>query len=392
LNKEYNNIIFISSEWEGYHRREFTEELYKKINSWSNVLIVQLPVSLFVHFFTNFKTKILSLFLGKFKTKKLDDAVFLFTPVIFFHYLLWLKFKPFAQIDSFLIKQQINYFIRKKFGLSKNLVWLFLPQVYQLAETLNYKYLIYDFYDNYDYDYSGNLLGKESHFNELLIKKSNLVICTSIKMFDRAKKVNNNSVYLPNGNSYKKIVSALYADVPFNKKRKVIGYIGAYRNWSDFSIVESAIEKIKDADFVFVGPIHPTAVNAYEKLKTYSNFFHFPQMPFEKAAGFLKLFDVGIIPFKINRFTEGVFPNKFFEYLAAGVPVVSTALPDLKKFNYGIYYSADNNDFLKGLTKIVEGEISFDKEEMQKIAFQNSWKNRIAILDDYLQKLIHNKL
>ena len=114
MKNSFTNIILISSEWKDYHRKEFTEELYKKISSWSDVLLVQLPVSLFVHLFTNFRQKILGLFIGNYKTVKLQEKVFLFTPVILFHYLLWLKFKPFAYIDSVLLKIQINSFIKKK--------------------------------------------------------------------------------------------------------------------------------------------------------------------------------------------------------------------------------------------------------------------------------------
>ena len=35
-------------------------------------------------------------------------------------------------------------------------------------------------------------------------------------------------------------------------------------------------------------------------------------------------FNVGLIPFRLNQLTRGVNPNKLYEYLAAGIPVVST--------------------------------------------------------------------
>ena len=42
--------------------------------------------------------------------------------------------------------------------------------------------------------------------------------------------------------------------------------------------------------------------------------------------------DIGLLPLLINDYTRAMFPMKFFEYLAAGLPVVSTALPALHEF------------------------------------------------------------
>ena len=39
--------------------------------------------------------------------------------------------------------------------------------------------------------------------------------------------------------------------------------------------------------------------------------------------------DVGLIPYASNQLTASIFPMKVYEYLAAGLPVVSTPLPAL---------------------------------------------------------------
>lgn len=372
--KKIVNIIFLSSEWDGYHRRELTEELYKKLSDWSGVVLIQLPVSLFVHLFSNFRNKILKLFSGKFKTKSIGKNVYLFTPLILFHYLLWLKFKPFAMIDSFLLKIQINRFIKRQFGkIDYIIVWLYFPQLFHLTKVYKNDFLIYDYYDNFDYDYEGNLLPADSEYNSKLIKKSNLIICTAKKLYERAKSLNENSFYVPNGNSFEKINSADDTILPFKKTKKIVGYIGSYRNWADFSLVESIVKEMPEVDFVFVGSIHPSAENSYHVLKSYKNFHHFRSMPFANAVKFLKLFDVGIIPFRINKFMEGVFPNKFFEYLAAGVPVVTTALPDLEKYSENIGYSKSKEDFIFNINKALAG-LFVDKKILYKdLARENSW-------------------
>jgi glycosyltransferase involved in cell wall biosynthesis len=52
----------------------------------------------------------------------------------------------------------------------------------------------------------------------------------------------------------------------------------------------------------------------------------------EEAPAYVAAFDAGLIPYKRNGFNDGSNPVKFYEYLAAGLPIVSAALPSLVGF------------------------------------------------------------
>ena len=54
----------------------------------------------------------------------------------------------------------------------------------------------------------------------------------------------------------------------------------------------------------------------------------------ESLPGVLERFDVGLIPIVINEFTRPLTPLKFFEYLGAGVPMVSTSFRELEQFRH----------------------------------------------------------
>jgi teichuronic acid biosynthesis glycosyltransferase TuaH len=49
----------------------------------------------------------------------------------------------------------------------------------------------------------------------------------------------------------------------------------------------------------------------------------------EQLGALLGRCTVGLVPYQLNRYTRGVFPMKLYEYLAAGLAVVSTDLPAL---------------------------------------------------------------
>jgi glycosyltransferase involved in cell wall biosynthesis len=51
-----------------------------------------------------------------------------------------------------------------------------------------------------------------------------------------------------------------------------------------------------------------------------------------------------------------MFPMKFFEYLAAGCPVVSTALPALRDFGGVASLAATHADFVAALERALRGD------------------------------------
>jgi glycosyltransferase involved in cell wall biosynthesis len=70
---------------------------------------------------------------------------------------------------------------------------------------------------------------------------------------------------------------------------------------------------------------------------------------------YLKGFDVALLPAALNAYTRGMFPMKFFEYLAAGCPVVSTALPALRRFESVAYLAQTQADFIMGVERALRG-------------------------------------
>ena len=113
-----------------------------------------------------------------------------------------------------------------------------------------------------------------------------------------------------------------------------IGFIGSVSSYKlDFSLVASLARRHSSWSFVFIGPtgegelytdttlldsepnIHLLGWRSYNMLPNY-------------CAGFL----CGWLPLRLTSYTQAMFPMKFFEYLAAGLPVVATCITSLKEF------------------------------------------------------------
>ena len=96
-------------------------------------------------------------------------------------------------------------------------------------------------------------------------------------------------------------------------------------HWLDLKLIAAAAKAKPDWSFVFVGPIGDLGA----PVPRASNIHWLGRCRREEVPAFISGFDVGLIPFKESSLTKTVNPLKAYEYLAAGIPVVSTRLPEL---------------------------------------------------------------
>lgn len=170
---------------------------------------------------------------------------------------------------------------------------------------------------------------------------------------------------------------------------KTVIYIGAIDFRIDYTLMKEVIASLSDYDFHFVGPVKEPA--AAQQLAD------FPQVRFTGSVGVeelpavLKGCAAGIIPFEENDFTKGIYPLKVNEYLAAGLPVITTEFGDMADFKPIMPVVRNAQAFTKALQEEVAND-SVEKRE-QRVAFarDNAWWARAEALSDYIMKLEASK-
>ena len=65
---------------------------------------------------------------------------------------------------------------------------------------------------------------------------------------------------------------------------------------------------------------------------------------YERLPEVMAGFDVALMPFALNEATRSISPTKTLEYLAAGLPVVSTRVPDVVADYQGLVHLVDDAD------------------------------------------------
>src|SRR4030095_5920758 len=100
------------------------------------------------------------------------------------------------------------------------------------------------------------------------------------------------------------------------------------------------------------------------------------QQPYETMPQYLYHFDVCIIPFKVNPITEATNPVKVYEYLSAGKPVVSIALPEIKPLADYLYLANGKDEFVCQIDHALAEQDLEIVDSRRAFAKQNTWSQR----------------
>lgn len=100
---------------------------------------------------------------------------------------------------------------------------------------------------------------------------------------------------------------------------------------------------------------------------------------------------IGLIPYRINDYTRGVNPLKTYEYLAAGLAVVSTSVPAVKPIDGHVTVTPDSDTFVRAATKFTEAPISnASASERSTLAGSHSWSGRGVLARDLARELLRS--
>jgi uncharacterized SAM-binding protein YcdF (DUF218 family) len=137
-----------------------------------------------------------------------------------------------------------------------------------------------------------------------------------------------------------------------------------------------------------IGPVQ-TDVSALEAC---GNVRLLGKRPHAEVPRYIKAFDVALIPYEFSDYTASVYPTKLNEYLAMGVPVVSTDLPEIRRFNddHGdiVAVAQDAEAFVGAIEHAVADTSTATVERRLEVARENSWQRRIARMSSLIDAAV----
>lgn len=170
-----------------------------------------------------------------------------------------------------------------------------------------------------------------------------------------------------------------------SKYGQVIGYFGAMAPWIWFELVNELTLSNPDIGFVFIGPDYGGALKGLVRRE---NVFWMDAVPAQELPRLSAVFDIAWIPFRLGKLAESTSPLKLFEYFALELPVLVT--PDLREclaFSEAVFPFQTGVEFERAIEQARLFKRDGGSNELLRLAQENSWDNRAAILVSRIEEL-----
>lgn len=168
--------------------------------------------------------------------------------------------------------------------------------------------------------------------------------------------------------------------------RPRIGYAGALAEWIDLELLAATAAAFPQGTLVLLGPAVGAAVRPREFFAALPNVCWLGSKPHEDLPHYVAEMDVCLIPFRRTPLTFGVNPNKLYEYMALGKPVVSTDFsPFLRQFSAWLQVAPSPEAFVHAVGRALESP--GDSEARRQCAREHSWTASAVHMTDLLREL-----
>ena len=221
-----------------------------------------------------------------------------------------------------------------------------------------------------------------------------VVTADELKKDVLSKRPDEKVVFSCNGVDYShftELKEDIQLDEEFNKivdeKKPIIGYYGALATWFDYDLVKRLAKERPEYNIVLLGIKYDGSFDE-ANLEEYSNIHFLGSREYKVLPYYAKKFTIYTIPFLINSITNATSPVKLFEYMALDKPIVTTAMPECKKYE-SVMIANNRDEFIE----LVDKAVKMNKEEnkdyyeiLKKEALENTWEAKAELIIDLLKQ------
>ena len=259
-------------------------------------------------------------------------------------------------------------------------LWSFTPDVGYLLGRFGEQKVLYYCVDDHA-SFTGYDSEQVLRDEEDLCRRADLVVTTSMALQKAKEPWNPNTMLVPHGVDYEHFSKTLSDDLPApadiaNIPHPRLGFFGLIRDWVDLDLLAEVARRRPEWHIVMIGD-STVDLTPYRELP---NVHFLGRKPYHDLPAYCKQFDVGLIPFKINQLTLAVNPIKLREYLAAGLPVVSTPLPEVILYDHLIETAETPDDFESAVNRAIAADPSATAERAAAM-LKEGWPEKVQRIE-----------
>jgi glycosyltransferase involved in cell wall biosynthesis len=291
----------------------------------------------------------------------------------------WLPmvFRP-PQLGRFILRVLLNRAraILRGRRCTTILLYLWRPQFADALELVPFTRSYYHIDDEYSF------LDHETPLSEVerrLIGAVDQVFVSSPGLLARTGGINRHTAFVPNGVDFGAYAAASpqpqdLASIPHPR----IGYTGVVKPKLDWPLLDRLTAARPNWSFVFVGPVQreATTLAAVAELSRRRNVHFLGFRPPQALAAYPRHFDVCIMPYRINHYTNQIYPLKLHEYLASGQPTIGPPITTLTAFSDVVTLVHDTQAWLEAVETNLEPAATAPEKRVrrQSVARDHDWE------------------
>jgi glycosyltransferase involved in cell wall biosynthesis len=290
-----------------------------------------------------------------------------------------------ASLNAAVLIRHIRWFMAE-LDVTDPILWLYEPRHVGLIGQFGEKLVCYFNYDEYaNFVENQRISDLIWRYDRLLTQRADLVFTTGRAQWERRVKLNPNTYHIPNGVNFDLFNTALDPATPLppdlaSVRPPMIGYAGWLGHQIDANLLNRIAEGFPDCSLVLVGPDEMPQDAAYQRLRGAANVWFLGRKEPTALPGYLKAFDVALIPYRLEGYTLTAYPTKLHEYLAAGKAIVATALPELRPFDDLVCITGTDDEMLAGIRAALHGSSPQAIAARVATASRNTWDQRVATI------------
>ncbi|GGJ68271.1 glycosyltransferase family 1 protein [Deinococcus aquiradiocola] len=207
-------------------------------------------------------------------------------------------------------------------------LWVYTPMEYPVAALLRPRLTVYDCMDEL-----ANFRGAPPELRlreDVLFDRADVVFTGGQRLYEAKRERHSNVHAMPSSVDTAHFAAArtTRTDAPAQAHlpRPRLGFYGVIDERLDTALLGELARRRPEWQLVIVGPVVKIDPS---RLPQAPNLHFLGQQAYADLPAFLSHWDVALMPFALNAATEFISPTKTPEYLAAGVPVVSTGIRDV---------------------------------------------------------------
>ncbi|MGQ0679430.1 MAG: glycosyltransferase [Actinomycetota bacterium] len=281
------------------------------------------------------------------------------------------------RLNAFMVKAQVSL-VAKCMRIDRPHCVVTIPTAWDVVKTMRVSSLTYNRSDRHSDFGEAAASGIEALETQLMQHADHVVYASKTLMDFEAEVTESRARFLDHGVDLELFRRSAGAQDPPEMAAlpagPIIGFFGQLEDYTvDFDLLELVARRIPEAQLVLIGK----STASLHRFDSLPNVHLLGFKPYTQIPRYGSCFDVSLMPWLDNKWIRYCNPIKLKEYLALGLPVVTTDFPEAHRYQDVLLIARDHNDFIAKIREALRSD-SDEKRQRRRAAVEQSTWDRVA--------------